>query len=862
MRIDSCSHHLKHPFSFERSSFKLNVRQKLAALAGLLLLPLGIVPGLIAFYAIAYSFKAKIIKNNVPLDPNVPDFMKTNTAAKKRFSHSLSSSSSARPASNALPANSADQIFLLLKATKDPQEIKQLLAQLPLASIADLHKNQGGMFELLFAKALAADEKDYIKACLGCLNKKELGQFLKNQNLLDVKLNFSNNHFHTNAALLKATIPYFASMFRWDMKETRSAEIDLQSTDPVIFSALIDFAFFKQITITESNYLSLYERAGFYGLDALQKQCCEWMRKNISERTFQDILDLASTQKLNDLKNDCEAWISVHLGDFEDKDLQSLIHHYQLNLVTTQEGIQDQLLKCFEEKKDLTKDNSLKQKLKRLETLDLTGFEKFSAAQINQLISLCPNVKDLISHHAAMNMDAQKTDLRTTLAVISKSAVRYLIQEERLLLIVKTMPKLESLTLEGNCIDRFPDKISLKSLKKLSLINSVTLDAISLAPFKGLEELNIDCACLPESSQTKDILSLGQQNDLQRLRIRNANVKIDEIESFTKLKSLILENVNENINTQPKNLNLSLFVNLETLILPENTLSRDDLVSLTKLHTLHLNVGNLDDLSILSQLTHLQELKLYNVQAKHLNSLPKLKNLKTLALITVPYGKIEQNPTFFADFEPLENLELSGFVAKNSFLIPLPKLKSLMLKRCSNFDISNLKDLRRLDILASSEMSGSLPALQKLKVLNINESKIADFTPIIGPSLKCLSLRKESMSLWALPSATGLKKLDLSGCQVPTGDFASLGQLTTLEELNLSSTSIKDLSVISTLSNLKVLDLSYCEQVESLDPLAKLTELHTLYLIYRNAQNSPEPASLAPLSNLKKLKKVNYAVLK
>lgn len=178
MRIDSCSHHLKHPFSFGKSALKLNVRQKLASLAGLLLLPLGIVPGLIAFYAIAYSFKAEILKNNLPLDRNLPDAtVKTGSAAKARFSDLLSASSSTKPAT---PSDfDPSQTFSLLKVTQDPTEIKKLMAKIPLPAIGLLHKDQTEMFDLLFEKALAIEERDYIKTCLGCLNRQELDQVLK-----------------------------------------------------------------------------------------------------------------------------------------------------------------------------------------------------------------------------------------------------------------------------------------------------------------------------------------------------------------------------------------------------------------------------------------------------------------------------------------------------------------------------------------------------------------------------------------------------------------------------------------------------------------------------------------------------------
>ena len=67
MRVDSCSHHLMHPFSFKNSSVKLTVCEKISSLAWLLLLPLGVVPGIIGFYASAYVLKKKKIAQQLPL---------------------------------------------------------------------------------------------------------------------------------------------------------------------------------------------------------------------------------------------------------------------------------------------------------------------------------------------------------------------------------------------------------------------------------------------------------------------------------------------------------------------------------------------------------------------------------------------------------------------------------------------------------------------------------------------------------------------------------------------------------------------------------------------------------------------------
>ena len=91
---------------------------------------------------------------------------------------------------------------------------------------------------------------------------------------------------------------------------------------------------------------------------------------------------------------------------------------------------------------------------------------------------------------------------------------------------------------------------------------------------------------------------------------------------------------------------------------------------------------------------------------------------------------------------------------------------------------------------------------------------------------------------------TGSRELDLSGTSV--SDLSLLVNLTMLESLDLMGTSVSDISPIANLTELRSLDLMGT-QVSDLNPLAKLTELRSLDLV-------DTPASdLAPVMNLRNL---------
>ena len=436
MRVDSFSHHLLHPFSSENNSLKLSACEKIASLSGLILVPLGIIPGIVAFYTIAYLLKEERLKQNASA-------VKTADSAKKRFDDSL-------------PASDVSKSCSPLNATQDRLAIKQSLSQIPIQGLKAIYESQKDQFELILAKAIAVHDETYIKACLNCLNKKDLTEFLRKEKLLNFKLNFPNqsNQLGTNSTILAATIPYFRVMFESGMKEAACTELEVGQIDSKLFSELLDFAFFGELHISESNYFRLYEMAGFYGLDELQKHCYIWMSKNISETSFQGILELACNHHLDELKKLCEIWISEHATDFDVHDLKSLKNHYQLNLVTVQSKVQDQLLSYFAMNRDPSMDAQLVLLLQSLESLDLRCFAELSTAQIGVLISLCPNVKRLISDREGI-------------------------------LIAKSLPNLESLSLEGNYGE--PDLAELAELNQLQdlRLHNVKKEHIKSLPTLG-----------------------------------------------------------------------------------------------------------------------------------------------------------------------------------------------------------------------------------------------------------------------------------------------------------------------------------------------------------------------------------------
>lgn len=151
--------------------------------------------------------------------------------------------------------------------------------------------------------------------------------------------------------------------------------------------------------------------------------------------------------------------------------------------------------------------------------------------------------------------------------------------------------------------------------------------------------------------------------------------------------------------------------------------------------------------------------------------------------------------------------------------------------------------------------------------LTVFPNEISDFI-----WLQRLDIHNNEMlsDLSPLSKLTTLQEINLSSTQV--SDLSPLIDLEYLKHLNISSTQIKDLKQLSRLSNLEYLDISHTK-VDDLSQLSKLVYLRKLFLNNSQVHTLSEIASLvklqyidisgnkimdlSPLSNLKNLQQIN-----
>ena len=289
-------------------------------------------------------------------------------------------------------------------------------------------------------------------------------------------------------------------------------------------------------------------------------------------------------------------------------------------------------------------------------------------------------------------------------------------------------------------------------------------------------------------------------------------------------------------------------VNLTSLDLRELGLGDEELAGLAKmtdLVELDLRGNEMTDLSPLSGMANLKELRLSGDIGGNdgISDLSPLSGLSRLKVLHLPAANIE-------DLSPLsglvqmEDLALTdpesdlGLAEDITPLASLVNLKELYLKIGVISDLTPLSGMTKLESLRIRAQNyvtdySPLSGMKNLKELEMAENQFpqaVDISPFSDlTSLESLRMGCNVQDLEPLRNLHNLKKLMLSGRISGSGDdvfdsLESLSALTNLEDLDLQSDRVTDLSPLSGLTNLKVLDLNV-PQAADLTPILGLPNL-------------------------------------
>jgi Leucine-rich repeat (LRR) protein len=345
---------------------------------------------------------------------------------------------------------------------------------------------------------------------------------------------------------------------------------------------------------------------------------------------------------------------------------------------------------------------------------------------------------------------------------------------------------------------------NMPNLKQLQvLVESLDkIDSVSLKKLSWLEDLSLDAV---KCSDEKELIGvLGKFSKLKKLSVYGlSNVDRDFFKQFPNLESLNLFDKSNYIQSG----SFDSLTNLTVLRVIGNNLEQldEDLFkSLTKLVSLDLSKNPLKRIQskLFANLAALNELMLLGCQLFDLepNTFHGLGNLNALILRSNKLTHLNE-----ASFKGLKNLTQLDLRSNQ-----LTEINEETFEDTCNLSRLELADNKLIDIrFGLNNQIG----LQQLKCLNLSENKLEKFE-INLRNLEELDLTFNRTLTRLRPGAyenlSYLKRLDLCNCSLKVVDANTFEGLLNLEHLNLAQNDLEDIGVgtFDLMENLKMLNLS------------------------------------------------------
>ncbi len=420
---------------------------------------------------------------------------------------------------------------------------------------------------------------------------------------------------------------------------------------------------------------------------------------------------------------------------------------------------------------------------------------------------------------------------------------------------------------------------STQLLSELSELEYLNLDKTYVVGLAGLEGLSRLHTLVVSNTYIKDLTPLSNLRSLVSLTINQTGV--DDLSPLSEIKSLRkvyadYTNISEEdaLAFMQKRREVLVITNSEglmkwwqklspswksALISSENTeITSESLVNLLQKDTLDVSNNNLLNGTPLSKFTRLKWLNISNSGISSLDFATGLKSLVVLKANENPISsiselkdlkfleKIEVNNTDISSLYPLVSLSQLNFVYANNTNIRSEDAKLLWSKNENVAVIHRSEELSSWwselnadwkkvfsQYLESSESEESLHRLVQKTSITVIGLNINDLTPLEKfAGLEELNLRSTSlMDLSGLVIHKNLKKLECSGS--PFNQLKTISELSNLEELIISNTAVESLDALANMKKLKKLDCSGT-QIKNIKELRDLKAL--VYLDISNTK--------------------------
>lgn len=129
----------------------------------------------------------------------------------------------------------------------------------------------------------------------------------------DFTIKVQNREFKIHKAILAARSPVFASMLRLDMEEKQTNMVDIPDSDPNVFEDFLYYLYSGNVDkISVENVTGLYSAAEKYDAPGLKGECIYFMKDNLTENVFCDVMTLALLHQDEELIECCIKYFTAN----------------------------------------------------------------------------------------------------------------------------------------------------------------------------------------------------------------------------------------------------------------------------------------------------------------------------------------------------------------------------------------------------------------------------------------------------------------------------------------------------------------------------------------------------------------------
>ncbi|OXA64020.1 kelch-like protein 9 [Folsomia candida] len=149
---------------------------------------------------------------------------------------------------------------------------------------------------------------------------------LRSRNLLvDVTLIADGQSFEAHRVVLASISDYFRSMFTSDVRESNLKEITLEGVSARGIQYLLDYAYTSRLSLNLLNIQDVLSTASHVQVTTVVEACSSYLQEQLDLENCVDIVTLAETYSLHQLRKRVYRFICGHLMDFsQTQDFQRL----------------------------------------------------------------------------------------------------------------------------------------------------------------------------------------------------------------------------------------------------------------------------------------------------------------------------------------------------------------------------------------------------------------------------------------------------------------------------------------------------------------------------------------------------------